>query len=368
MKLDRLTLILNGLSWPYPDAKKIAAQAKTPMLAQLLGQGKTRRLPANRQQLLQTLMQAKNDIPADKMTNLTNLTAGKEAFLSAALAAQADGFQVKANDVWLLVQPAHAYAAQDGLHLAGTEILDISSLEAGEMVQSLNQAFAVDGWQWFAPHPARWYVRLPNMPRVQFTPLQDALSMPLDAAMPAGDDGAFWRKCFNEVQILLFSHAVNQAREAAGLTPINTLWFSAASTGACPAVNFASDAVLTDDFMLAAYAQQAALPCDLPPFSLENLGDWLAENAAQAKHVLLDSALLDAVARYEDGWNWLNRLQDADARYFLPLWQLWKLGKIDTLHLLSPAVLPETQGFELILKARDRWAFWRGARALSELS
>lgn len=354
--MKQLTLIMNGLSWPYPDAKKLAEQAKAPMLEQLLGLGCIRPLSKMRREVLLDLQ-----LPADK-----KMTAG-HADLSAALCAQADGFEVAPEDVWMLVQPVHVYAAQDGLHLAGTEVLEISSLEAGEIVQSLNQLFAAEGWQFFAPHPARWYLRLPKMPRVLLTPLAEALTLPLDAAMPAGEEGGFWRKVFNEAQILLFSHPVNQAREAAGLTLINSLWFSALSDGVFPAVNLACDAVLTEDFFLAALAKHAQLPCDLPPFSLEHLEAWQAEAAPDAQHVLFDCAILENVARYEDAWHWLERLQEAEARYFLPLWQLWKLGKIDILNLISPAMLPDAPAFQLTLRARDRWAFWRSKRSLSEL-
>jgi hypothetical protein len=56
---------------------------------------------------------------------------------------------------------------------------------------------------------------------------------PLDAWLPKSAPAAPLRRLQNEMQMLFYTHPVYDARVAAGLTPVNSFWFS--GTGALPA-------------------------------------------------------------------------------------------------------------------------------------
>ncbi len=56
------------------------------------------------------------------------------------------------------------------------------------------------------------------------TPLSVAIGRDIEPLMPQGDDALRFRSLLNELQMLLFEHPVNQAREARGELPINSLW------------------------------------------------------------------------------------------------------------------------------------------------
>jgi hypothetical protein len=42
--------------------------------------------------------------------------------------------------------------------------------------------------------------------------------------LPQGEGALQWNKLQNEIQMLLFSHSVNEPREAQGQPVINSLW------------------------------------------------------------------------------------------------------------------------------------------------
>jgi len=41
---------------------------------------------------------------------------------------------------------------------------------------------------------------------------------------PKGVEALHWHQLFNEIQMLLFSHPVNEAREVRGELPVNSVW------------------------------------------------------------------------------------------------------------------------------------------------
>ncbi len=84
------------------------------------------------------------------------------------------------------------------------------------------------GFQLDAPHPARWYLRLPEGTKLPALAGPDeALGEDLFAALPQGDDAAArrWRALITEVQVVLHQHPRNRERAAQGKPAINALWF-----------------------------------------------------------------------------------------------------------------------------------------------
>ena len=53
--------------------------------------------------------------------------------------------------------------------------------------------------------------------------------------LPAGNEGSVWRRRMNEAQMVLHAHPGNEAREARGELPVNSVWFwGAGELGAAP--------------------------------------------------------------------------------------------------------------------------------------
>jgi hypothetical protein len=124
---------------------------------------------------------------------------------------------------WLRADPVHLRMQRDQMVLVpGGEV---SAGEAGQLCAALNDHFAGQGMEFFAPHPQRWYVRLDKLPDIETLPLSQAAGRDVRGMLPAGPEAARWHQVLNETQMLLFAQPVNEAREARGELPINSLWF-----------------------------------------------------------------------------------------------------------------------------------------------
>ena len=59
---------------------------------------------------------------------------------------------------------------------------------------------------------------------IQTSAPQAAINQDINAYLPTGEGATQWAKLTNEMQMLLFEHPVNLAREANKLPTINSIW------------------------------------------------------------------------------------------------------------------------------------------------
>jgi len=126
-------------------------------------------------------------------------------------------------DAWLCADPVALVAGLDDVRLVG-RVDDLRAGEAETLRARLDRHFADDGLAFHAPRPDRWLVRVRGRPLPSTRALARAMQAPLRALLPAGDDGATWRRWLNEIQMLLHGDPVNASREARGAVPVSGLW------------------------------------------------------------------------------------------------------------------------------------------------
>ena len=143
--------------------------------------------------------------------------------------------------------------------LAHGESLGLSAEDAANLLPALKPLFGDSGMPLDAPHPARWYLRLPLEAQLpEFAPVDDVLGDDLFAHLPHGDAGRRWRALLSEAQVLLHNHPWNAQRVSQGKPPVNSLWFWGA--GALPDfVRTGFRQVKGNDVLLQALAQAAGV-------------------------------------------------------------------------------------------------------------
>lgn len=108
---------------------------------------------------------------------------------------------------------------------AETPLLPVA--ETGSLLSTLNQHLAQDGLVLKAFHPQRWYLHALDdtfsHPLPETTPLSEVGSGNVFPCLPRSSD-KYWAQLFNELQMLLHSHALNQQREARGQQAVNGVW------------------------------------------------------------------------------------------------------------------------------------------------
>ncbi len=247
---------------------------------------------------------------------------------------------------WLRADPVAVQLMRNRLVLLAGGAAAPSGEEAAQFVETLNRHFAADGLCFSAPHPWRWYLRLPAAPALRTHSLAEAEGRDIRHFLPAGEDGARWRKRLNEAQMLLHAHPLNAAREAAGKPPVNSIWPWGGGTLSQP-LAAPCDRLYGDDPLARGLAIAAAIPhAPLPPafpqnpepaaaplFVMENLGDTMRQDAARK----------DALERLDRDW-------------LAPAVAALRRGNIGRLTVIAPG---ERGAIEITLTRPDLWKFWR---------
>ncbi len=140
----------------------------------------------------------------------------------APVALQADG-GAPGSDWWLRADPVHLAVMRDRIVLGDNAMLRLGQDEADALAASIAAHFGAE----FSPQPLRplrWYLRLPQPPQLETTPLSCATGREVGPLLPRGAEALSYRTLMNELQMLLHAHPVNLAREARGELPVNSLW------------------------------------------------------------------------------------------------------------------------------------------------
>ena len=184
-----------------------------------------------------------------------------------------------ANGLWMRADPVFVQPDINGARLMSHgDALALDRSDAEALLPALRPLFGDAGFVLDAPHPARWYLRVPDGAKLPVTVSpEQALGEDLFEHLPAGAEGRRWRSLLSEAQIVLHNHPHNARRAAAGLAPVNSLWFWGA--GRLPdQIRTTLDAVLSDDDTLVAFGQAAgASASSLPAAWSAGDGDRLVD-------------------------------------------------------------------------------------------
>ncbi|MHB1085579.1 MAG: hypothetical protein ACYCZA_12180 [Thiobacillus sp.] len=252
---------------------------------------------------------------------------------------------------WLRADPVHLRVMRDRIVLVDSSALDLSRQEADALADTIGQHFGSD----LSPiplHPQRWYLRLPDAPRLTTTPLSVAVGCDIDPILPQGEDAMRFRIQSNELQMLLHEHPINQVREARGALPVNSLWlWGGGLKPTLPNTQTKIYAQASEACALGAYCRSQVQP--LPPH-------WTTQLLKTNGIIVLDG--LTRAGQYGDPYGWREALREIEQNWFEPL--LGTLRKIGPqgLDLIDPI-----NGKALHLHTRDALKFWRRPQRLISL-
>jgi len=247
---------------------------------------------------------------------------------------QASGGQ-PGTDYWLRADPVHFSVMRDRIVLAGSHGLDLCQAEADELAASIAAHFGAE----LSPqplHPQRWYLRLPTTPQLATTPLSCGMGRDIDPLLPRGHDASRFRTQLNELQMLLHDHPVNQAREACGQLPVNSLWLWGGGT--LPQVRPNALRVVTDNaeaIALIQFAGATRIPADT--------------HSDQGNPDVVVLETLVAAGQVGDAFGWREGVRAVDEQL-----QAWLQGG-------RPFILADpVRGLAYAWRKKDRYKFWRG--------
>lgn len=321
--VNHLELILPATVWPdLASREAIWRDLPLPALAQLYGKA------------------AKQSSSAE----LAGLIGERYALPSLAVAPQllSSLSQPIEAGYWLCVDPVSLRVDRDHLTVLGEPYLAVTQAEADALVQALNALYQPDGYCFFAATPHRWFVRLPQNPQLEFTPIKAALGRNLNTVLPRGVAALQFNALLNEIQMLLYGHPVNDARDQAGQMLINSLWLWGGGEYPPAVLPQAVQPILGQDELLQALNGAVSVP-----------QSW-AELAGANATVLLED--LETHAIYGAGYEWQQAWLRWERDWFAPALAALKVGQLQQLTLHFPDAVERA-----VIRKTDLWRFWRKA-------
>ena len=139
----------------------------------------------------------------------------------------------QADTAWAWLTPCHWQVNADHVRMADPADTHISPEESQQVMQAMQDFLAEDGIRLHDQHGGTWLAESRVFKDLPTASLERAAGGAVDHWLPRQAQARLLRRLQNEMQMLLYSHPVNNARAMRGLLPINSFWVS--GTGSLPA-------------------------------------------------------------------------------------------------------------------------------------
>lgn len=260
------------------------------------------------------------------------------------------------KDFWIRADPVHLRIEQNHIMLADSQAFKITMAEAKQFTEVLNQNYSKDELVFLPLRPDRWYVRTTDAPVMQTYSLNQVACKNINNFLPAGKESIAWHKAFNEIQMLLHEHPLNQAREARGELVINSVWFwgggSIPQSAESPYTQVWSNDDLPRSLALASDAQYGKLPSDAAIWQ---------QRATHGNHlIVLDTLYGKSI--YKDAYGWRENLKKLEQNWFAPLCLALQKKNINQLTITA---INENDSLNFAIKRANLWKFWLTTKPLS---
>ncbi len=264
------------------------------------------------------------------------------------------GDRVRMEGGWLRADPVHLRVKQDAVALHHSAMLGVTREEANALVAELQRHFGVDGLEFHAPVPERWYVRVPQGELPTTVALEAALGRNIFGLLPRGGGHLNWPSVLTESQMLLSGHEVNVRREAQGRPAINSVWFwgegMTPETVAKPYALVYADEPFARGLGALSGTRVAALP--------RGASSLDAVAPGETALAVLDS--LTAASRRGDRDAWLQAAAQVDIDWFVDLRDA--IERFDAVRIILPA---GNDTLVASVTAGTRWRWLRRTKPLA---
>lgn len=233
----------------------------------------------------------------------------------------------------LCVDPCYVQADRDQLLLFHRG-LALTAGEAEQLINTIAYLFDDLGGTLTMQSPTQWLLTMAITPDVEFSRLDKVDHHAVADFLPTGADARLWIRLWNEIQMALFDCPVNQAREAEGKVPINSVWFW--GMGAMPAEWQSWTHVSGEDEILTLLTHHSG---SQKMDEIQCFSDIHAEQALHLIHFVPDK-------------DWSAQLEALDKDWFTPVYKALKRFQLHSVKI----VIPEWGHY--LLTPASAWKIW----------
>ena len=175
---------------------------------------------------------------------------------------------VDGQAAWGLLTPVHLHAGSEQISLTDPATLQLDEPASRELLAIVRPLFDTEGFTLHWAAPLQWLATHPQFNAMATAGLDRVIGRKVTPWLPDRSAARLVRRLQNEVQMLLYTHAVNDRRDAAGLPTVNSFWLSgcgrlpAQPTLAAAPRALAGDLQVDDRLRAPALAEDWAAWCD----------------------------------------------------------------------------------------------------------
>ncbi len=168
------------------------------------------------------------------------------------------------EQAWAHITPCHWQVGTGHVSMGHPHDLQLDARDSQALLAAMRPFFEEDGITLEYDAPTRWLAQGELFRNLPTASLDRVVGRTVDGWMPRTPEAGKLRRLQQEMQMLLYTHEVNEARERGGLAPVNSFW--ASGTGALPSTHAMA---APPGLQIVHYLRDTAL-----------LGDWRAWAAA----------------------------------------------------------------------------------------
>ena len=133
---------------------------------------------------------------------------------------------------WAFITLCHWQVNTHHIAMSHLPLPELSGPESDELLAAMRPYFEEDGILLHTDQPGRWLAQAGVFADIASASTDRVVGRNLEVWMPRSKPAAPLRRLQNEMQMLLYTHPINDARAARGLPSVNSFWLS--GTGALP--------------------------------------------------------------------------------------------------------------------------------------
>lgn len=134
--------------------------------------------------------------------------------------------EMSVDRTWGLLSPGHWLMGRDHLTLLDPQALNLSEAQSRSLFDAVKPLFETDGWDLIWGGCNRWYASHASLQDLPTASLDRVIGRNPDVWLTGHPQARLVRRLQSEVQMLLYQHPINDEREAAGLSSVNSFWLS----------------------------------------------------------------------------------------------------------------------------------------------
>ncbi len=136
------------------------------------------------------------------------------------------------TDAWAVITPCHWTVQTSHITMTHPRALNLMEDESRALLAAMRPYFAEDGIALMYDTPTRWLARGQVFAGLATASPYRVVGGHVDDWLPKAESAKLLRRLQNEMQMLLYTHPLTDARAALGLPAVNSFWVS--GTGALP--------------------------------------------------------------------------------------------------------------------------------------